>query len=62
MPGHKPSGVKKIAKRYSPVCVSQVVEGGFSFKFFPQLGQKNHSAVMGWWQVGQTGGTEDDSI
>lgn len=40
IPGHKPSGGKKIAKAYSPICSQTDTAAGLALILCPQLGQK----------------------
>ena len=48
------SGEKRILTRYTPSCVPMLTERGFSFIFFPQVGQKKAVSPTGEEQNGQT--------
>jgi len=47
------SGGRSTLARYNPICVQIPVERGFSFTFFPQVGQKKAELSIRVEQKGQ---------
>ncbi len=51
----RPKGGIKRLIRYTTSCLPSSVETGFSFNFFPQLGQKKSASVTEILHTGQCG-------
>ena len=48
------SGGRRTLTRYNPICDKRPVDGGFSFIFFPHIGQKYAVLSTGAEQEGQS--------